>query len=95
MPGPPVAKIISADCIKSVVSSREGTSIQPKMPSGAPALIAASRTILAAAIVEFLALGCGLIIIPFLWLVFFVFFFWCRETVFILYDVFVIKFNIF
>ena len=36
------------------------------MPSGAPAFTAASSTTFAAAIVEFLALGCGLIIIPFL-----------------------------
>ena len=36
------------------------------MPSGAPALTAASKTTFAAEIVEFLALGCGLIIIPFL-----------------------------
>jgi len=36
------------------------------MPSGAPALTAASKTIFAASIVEFFALGCGLIIIAFL-----------------------------
>ena len=34
--------------------------------SGAPAATAASRTILAAAAVDFLALGCGEIMIPFL-----------------------------
>ena len=36
------------------------------MFSGAPASTAASRTILAAAAVEFFALGCGEIMIPFL-----------------------------
>ena len=36
------------------------------IPSGAPAATAASRTTLAAAIVDFLARGCGLMIIPFL-----------------------------
>ena len=36
------------------------------IPSGAPAATAASRTTFAAAIVDFLALGCGLIMIPFL-----------------------------
>ena len=36
------------------------------IPSGAPALTAASRTTLAAAIVLPLALGCGLMMIPFL-----------------------------
>ena len=36
------------------------------IPSGAPAATAASSTIFAAAIVDFLALGCGLIIMPFL-----------------------------
>ena len=36
------------------------------IPSGAPAATAASKTILAAAIVEFFALGWGLMIIPFL-----------------------------
>ncbi len=43
----------------------EGSSIQPIIPSGAPALTAASRTNLAAAIVDFLALGWGEKIIPF------------------------------
>ena len=66
IPGPPVAKIISADCINKFVSSNEGTSIQLIIPSGAPAFTAASRTIFAASIVDFFALGCGLIIIPFL-----------------------------
>ena len=36
------------------------------IPAGAPAATAASRTTLAAAIVDFLARGCGLMIIPFL-----------------------------
>ena len=45
---------------------RLGTSIQPMMFSGAPALTAASRTTLAAAIVLFLARGWGLMIMPFL-----------------------------
>ena len=36
------------------------------MSSGAPAFTAASRTTFAAAIVEFFALGCGLMMIPFL-----------------------------
>ena len=66
MPGPPVASIVSAFLISSLVSSRDGTSIQPMMFSGAPAATAASRTIFAAAIVDFLARGWGLMIIPFL-----------------------------
>ena len=45
------------------VISREGTSIQSIIPSGAPAATAASRTSFAAAIVEFFALGGGLMII--------------------------------
>ncbi len=64
MPGPPVASIMSVVFITSFVSSKEGVSIQPIMPSGAPALTAASSTIRAASIVQFLALGCGLKIIP-------------------------------
>ena len=66
IPGPPVARIISASLITVFVSSRDGTSIQPMIPSGAPALTAASSTILAAAIVQAFAAGCGLIIIAFL-----------------------------
>ena len=66
MPGPPVARIISASFMTRLVNSREGTSIQSIMPSGAPASTAASRTILAASIVLFLARGWGLIIMPFL-----------------------------
>ena len=49
-----------------LVISRLGTSIQSIIPSGAPALTAASSTTLAASAVHFLALGCGLIMIPFL-----------------------------
>ena len=37
MPGPPVARMMSASFITVFVSSRDGTSIQPMMPSGAPA----------------------------------------------------------
>ena len=55
---------MSASFITRLVISREGTSIQLIMSSGAPALTAASSTILAAAIVEPLALGWGLIMIP-------------------------------
>ena len=66
IPGPPVAKIISADCINKLLNSKDGTSIHEIIPSGAPASTAASNTIFAASIVHFLALGCGLIIIPFL-----------------------------
>ena len=66
MPGPPVASIMSTDCISILVSSRDGTSIHAIMPSGAPAFTAASKTVFAASIVDFLALGWGLIIIPFL-----------------------------
>ena len=66
IPGPPVANIISDDCINKFVNSSDGTSIHPIIPSGAPAFTAASNTTLAAAIVDCFALGCGLIIIPFL-----------------------------
>ena len=66
IPGPPVAKIVSTDCINIFVNSNDGTSIHAIIPSGAPAFTAASNTIFAASIVDFLALGCGLIIIPFL-----------------------------
>ena len=44
--------------------SRAGASIQPMMPSGAPASTAASSTIFAAAMVERFALWCGLIMMP-------------------------------
>ncbi len=66
IPGPPVARITSASFIMRLVISRLGTSIQSMIPSGAPALTAASRTTFAAAIVDFFALGCGLIMMPFL-----------------------------
>ena len=66
MPGPPVARIRSASRITSLVSSREGTSIHPIIPSGAPAFTAASRTTLAAAMVHFFALGWGEMMIAFL-----------------------------
>ena len=66
MPGPPVARMISASFITVFVNSRDGTSIQPMIPSGAPAFTAASRTTLAAAIVQAFAAGCGLIIMAFL-----------------------------
>ena len=66
IPGPPVAKIKSADCINKLLSSNDGTSIHAIIPSGAPASTAASNTIFAAFIVHSFALGCGLIIIPFL-----------------------------
>ena len=48
------------------VSSRLGTSIHAMISSGAPAFTAASRTSFAAAIVEFFALGWGLMMMPFL-----------------------------
>ena len=61
-----MASVISASFITVFVSSRDGTSIQPMIPSGAPAFTAASRTILAAAIVQAFAAGCGLMMIAFL-----------------------------
>ncbi len=61
MPGPPVARMMSASFMTVLVSSNDGTSIQPIMPSGAPAFTAASNTIFAAAIVQAFAAGCGLI----------------------------------
>ena len=64
IPGPPVASIVSAFCIRYVVSSNEGVSIQETMPCGAPASTAACNKSFAVSIVEFFALGCGLIIIP-------------------------------
>lgn len=60
MPGPPVAKMTSADFINSFDNSMEGSSIQSMIPSGAPAFTAASSTIFAAAMVHALARGCGL-----------------------------------
>ena len=66
IPGPPVARIVSDSFITMFVKSSDGESIQPMIPSGAPALTAASNIIFAAAILDFFALGWGLIIIPFL-----------------------------
>ena len=66
IPGPPVARMMSASFITRFVSSRLGTSIHPMMPSGAPAFTAASRTTLAASIVLPFARGCGLMMIAFL-----------------------------
>jgi len=57
IPGPPVARIISALLIRVFVISRLGTSIHEMIPSGAPAATAASRTIFAASMVQFFALG--------------------------------------
>ena len=64
MPGPPVARMMSASFMTRLVISSEGTSIQPMMPSGAPAATAASSTTLAAAMVHFLARGWGLMMMP-------------------------------
>ena len=57
IPGPPVARMMSASFMTVFVMSRLGMSIHPMIPSGAPAFTAASSTSFAAAIVEFLALG--------------------------------------
>ena len=66
IPGPPVARIRSESFITVVVSSSDGASIHPIIPSGAPAFTAASRTTLAASIVHFFAAGWGLMMIAFL-----------------------------
>ena len=66
IPGPPVARMISASFITVFVSSSDGVSIHPIIPSGAPAFTAASRTTFAAAIVHAFAAGCGLMMIAFL-----------------------------
>ena len=58
--------MISDSFINIFVKSKLGTSIHPIIPSGAPAFTAASNNTFAAAIVDSFALGCGLIIIPFL-----------------------------
>ena len=58
--------MMSALFITSFVSSNEGTSIHPMIPSGAPAFTAASKTTFAAAIVAAFARGCGLMMIAFL-----------------------------
>ena len=52
MPGPPVARMMSASFMRRFVFGRLGAST------------AASRTVFAAAIVEFFARGCGLIMMP-------------------------------
>ena len=64
MPGPPVARMMSASFMAMLVSSRLGTSTQAMMPSGAPAATAASRITLAAAMVQPLARGWGLMMMP-------------------------------
>ena len=53
-------------CIKAWESGTVGSSIQPIIFGGAPAATAASRTIFAAAIVQFLARGWGEKMMPFL-----------------------------
>ena len=58
--------MMSESFITVFVNSKDGTSIHPIMPSGAPAFTAASRTTFAASIVHALAAGWGLIIIAFL-----------------------------
>ena len=57
IPGPPVARIMSDSLITVLVSSRDGVSIHPIIPSGAPAFTAASSTTFAAAMVHAFALG--------------------------------------
>jgi hypothetical protein len=64
MPGPPVAKITSARRMTMLVSSKPGTSIHTNRPSGAPAATAAFKTTFIAAMVQFLARGCGQITMP-------------------------------
>ena len=64
MPGPPVARMMSASFISRLVISSEGMSIQPMMPSGAPAATAASSTTFAAAMVLPFARGWGLMMMP-------------------------------
>ncbi|MNP08260.1 hypothetical protein D3C76_1003200 [compost metagenome] len=61
MPGPPVARIMlmSGWCIRALDSSTDGWSIQPIRSFGAPAAMAACRTISAALLVASLARGCG------------------------------------
>ena len=59
MPGPPVARMMSAERMSSEVMSRDGTSTQSMMPLGAPAASAASRTMRAASAVHLPARGCG------------------------------------
>ena len=59
MPGPPVARMMSASFMSRLVISSEGISIQSMIPAGAPAATAASSTRRAAAMVDFLARGWG------------------------------------
>ena len=61
MPGPPVAMMsaTSLQCISSLVAAMVGMDTQPMMPSGAPALMAASRMTSAAFRVHFAAEGWG------------------------------------
>ncbi len=66
MPGPPVASTKFALLITALDNSNVGSSIHPIISFGAPAFTAASKTIFAAIIVDFLAFGCGEKIIPFL-----------------------------
>lgn len=66
IPGPPVARTRFELLITALDNSKVGSSIQPIISFGAPACTAASKTILAAIIVDFLALGWGEKIIPFL-----------------------------
>ena len=63
IPGPPVARMMSASFISRLVISRLGASIQSMTPLGAPAASAASRMMRAASAVQFFARGCGLMII--------------------------------
>jgi len=58
--------MMSASLITVFVSSSDGASIHPMIPSGAPAFTAASSTTFAAAIVHSFAAGCGLMMIAFL-----------------------------
>ena len=64
IPGPPVAKIKSACCIKYCVRKMLGSSIQAMMSFGAPALTASSNKMRAVSLVHFFARGCGEKIMP-------------------------------
>ena len=66
IPGPPVAKIKSDAFINCADNATLGSSIHAIIFSGAPAFIAAFKTIFAASIVHFFALGCGEKTRPFL-----------------------------
>ena len=59
MAGPPVARIrlISGACMRACDTGIDGASTHEMMLGGAPAATAASRTILAAAMVDFEARG--------------------------------------